>query len=153
MTHATPEQMSAFLRQVHEIVDEHGVAIQYVMPEPDSSGFAYTVGCSELNKPEVVVCGLSPESAHSILNTLYSAMKEGALEPKAGMVLPGIVEDFDVTFTEVTEEHQANVARRFYGDNCEVLQLVMPDMNARWPWEEGYDLDPRVQKTWWVKPD
>lgn len=149
----TPEQLQAFLEGVEQTILEHGTSVQHVFGTEESSAFAYTAGMTDLGMPELCIAGLPPESTGVILNNIRDRAKAGEFILQPGAKLTDVVQDYDVVLAAVDEDHECNVARRLYGDNVRVLQVVMPDMAGRFPWEDGYDLDRRIQKTWWVKPE
>lgn len=109
------------------------------------SGFTYTVGLwHTFRRPELVMIGLDGEDMRLWLNTCAQLGKDEGWpavdEPFRG-VLPGhhlLLREmhsdwYDPLFTGTT-------LNRFYrGVRVPVLQLVWPDSDGRWPWDEHAD--------------
>lgn len=117
--------------------------------DPFEPPFAYTVGLFGLGHPELLVFGLSPEMAMSVLNDLGERIRRG------GDLIPGQLITFDRWPRRVISEEVPNPgeivfsANRFYERPDEasvpVLQLSYDDTEGRFPWEEGYaaEVQPR----------
>jgi hypothetical protein len=59
------------LLEIHCAIKTHGFFIQYVLGDADGPPWAYTIGFLEHDYPELVVLGLSPESAAGILHEVH----------------------------------------------------------------------------------
>jgi hypothetical protein len=143
-----PPDVQAWLDQEDQraarIIRQHGVYIEYVHGDPAhrSTPFAYTVGLFGLTHPELLVFGVTPESACDILNRLAAHVRAGGnLVPGQEIALEGgttrmILEEVstpgDVVYT----------ANRYYERPSEasvpVLQLTYTDDEGRYPWQKGY---------------
>src|SRR5690349_2058266 len=70
----TMRDINDFLRRQNQIIDATGWAVTHVLPtddDPDTTApFAYTVGLTAHDYPELITTGLPPEVAHSLLNDL-----------------------------------------------------------------------------------
>jgi hypothetical protein len=65
-----------FLFHVHGLITRFGWA---VVPVGDGSrAWAYTIGLVEVNHPELVVMGMPPERAGTLLNSLAARIREGS---------------------------------------------------------------------------
>jgi hypothetical protein len=144
------------------MVRKHGWFIQYVGgslcdrpgccddDDDDGPAFAYTIGLFGLRHPELLILGVSPQTAAGVLNDLGQRVKAGQT------LLPGSL----VTFTRwphrIVPEEVPNPqeivlwANSYYGlpegASVPVLQLSYDDTEGRFPWQEGYaapSLQPR----------
>jgi hypothetical protein len=133
-------------KQIEQLVAAHGWAVQGVFADPAAGEptFSYTVGLYRTHKhPELVVFGVSPEVAKTILNRVaFRFAKEG--EP----IVPGvrydeILEGFPVVFVTAGQDgvdsHLYAYEWFYKGQTPPVLQMVWPDTDGRFPWEDGFD--------------
>jgi hypothetical protein len=139
------------------MIRQHGWFIQYVsgslcaMPgcecndsdEDDGPAFAYTIGLFGLNHPELLILGVSPQTASGVLNDLGARVKAGQ------SLLPGTLITFKhwphrIVPEEVPNPHEivlgANSYYRMTQASVPVLQLSYDDLEGRFPWEEGYSM-------------
>lgn len=133
-------------KQIEQLVATHGWAVQGVFADPAEGvpTFSYTVGLYRTHKhPELVVFGVPPEIAKTILNRVaFRFAKDGEV------IVPGarydeILEKFPVVFVTAGQDGVAShlyAYEWFYkGQTPPVLQMVWPDTAGRFPWEEGFD--------------
>ncbi len=69
------------LVDVHLKVERHGFAIQYVIGEGPEPSWAYTIGFLALGHPEVIVFGLTSDSAGGALHALFAEIAAGSFRP------------------------------------------------------------------------
>jgi hypothetical protein len=144
------------------IIRRYGWFIQYVYGDPictepgcscsdqDSVPFAYTVGLFGMNHPELLIFGVSQETAGGVLNELGDRIRAGE------DLLPGQLVTFERWQHKIVPEDVPNPgeivlsANRFYSRPAElsvpVLQLTYDDKAGRFPWNPGYaapDMQPR----------
>jgi Domain of unknown function (DUF4262) len=134
-----------------ELVRRHGWKINYIFAceviEPASDAgegppFAYTVGLFGLHHPELVILGVTPETAAGVLNTLGDRIRAGA------SLMPGTLVGFDEWPHRIIPEQVPNPGEIVFGANrfydrpswfsVPVLQLSHDDCNGRFPWEPDY---------------
>lgn len=154
-------RMAAYDVRAIEIIAEHGVFLQGVFGDEETPSFIYTVGLysgMEVPKhPEFIVFGVPFDAGKGYMNDLaidQVIKKEARFSPG---VLPGFWNDgaLDGYLLEVTDSREhLTMANRFFGESGPVpaLQLFYPDKEGRFPWKEGYDLDPRVQPVLGLPP-
>lgn len=134
-------------KKVQSAIDAHGWAVQAVAPATDDDGapFAYTVGMTVRSLPELLIYGLPSEVATVVLNAAGARMGEdGPLQD--GQRLSGLIQNYDLAVVDAVHTHDLAMARRFYGnDQVQAIQLVWPDQNGRYPWDEGYSIRPTTQ--------
>lgn len=158
----TDPQTQAWLDQedmmVAQTIRKHGVLIEWINGDEHDvpPAFAYTVGLFGLGHPELVVCSLEPHSSSGLLNHLSERVRGGD-NFVAGQLLM-----FEEWPHRVVVEHLPNpgeillVANRHYQRPPEAsvpaYQLTYDDLGGRFPWDDGYRNDPRLQPrpgTWW----
>ena len=103
--------------------------------------FAYSVGIFRtLGHPEILMFGLPPATMHRLINDVGNRVRAGA-RYVAGQRTDEFLEGYDVTFRAVPPFQYAGHlgwATWFYdGEDFPALQMVYPDRDRRWPWEEG----------------
>lgn len=111
-----------YLREIEEIVDRHGWAVQGVGPDPS---WAYTVGLNILGHPELVIVGLPMSMAMDILNRAARVHIDYGIVPGAPVDI-----DYSVIFqTRRIAATHLNVARAFQRESFQetAIQLVWPD--------------------------
>ena len=105
-------------------------------------GWSYTIGIFDTcGKPEIVTVGLAPETATYALNEAAKLLRSGVdLTQRRHRDLVGKV---DCEFRPVDREwveHLMDWATWYYdGADFPVLQAVYPDLENRFPGEEGFD--------------
>jgi hypothetical protein len=147
---------TGYLARTERIVAEHGWAIQGVLPRADDPApgppFSYTVGLSgpQFGHPELVVFGLDPDTAQTILNDLGERVRGGQrlhAGQRIGDLLQGGYE-VELLAVEDSADERAplSVANRLYGHDgpVDALQVVLPDQHYRFPWDSGFDAGMRM---------
>lgn len=146
--------MEAFLAHAREQIAEHGCMIQNVFPTEASPGirFSYTVGLAQPNAfgmarhAEIIAFGLPSHLAERVLDHFVGRVLAGEhFHPGQLDTVKG-GEDYPIMFLEVanSREHLA-LANRFYADDLvagvvPAVQIVFPDDDQRWPWDEGSEV-------------
>ncbi len=126
-------------------IDRCGWHCVHVLPENDCQvQFTYTIGLSEkFRAPEVMVFGFPRERAHELLGVcayLVANGEEIEVDIPDGRILQG---GYKVVFREVSKvafgEYLGTACRFFKGDTFRAVVLFVPDAQARYPWESGYN--------------
>ncbi|MFK7739910.1 MAG: DUF4262 domain-containing protein [Planctomycetota bacterium] len=136
------DDLSEYHKHLLETVAEHGVHITYVAPASGrGAGMAFTVGLWEkYEQPEVVVFGLEPDGAHDLLNAIADECAEDrrfADGEKHDDLLVGYSVRFVAVPPEQVVEHCHGMTWAYEDKPVPCVQLVWPDKNRRWPWQEG----------------
>lgn len=139
--------VDSYLVRIQALIEEHGWAVQGVLPTADDPdpGFGYTVGLTLKGLPEIIIFGLSAELMHSTLNQVAFHMVDHGPH-HAGQVIDYLFGGgYDPIAVQVDPEHfdeeYLTVAGRMYGDlNLSALQLVIPDKEHRFPWDDGFSM-------------
>ena len=149
-------------------IEEYGCSVVSVKQTKYGLGWSYTIGIFDTcGKPEIIAVGLLPETGHFALN-------EAAKLSRAGVDLAkgrhrSLIGEVDCEFRVVDRKWIAQLmgwARWYYGDaDFPVLQAVYPDLENRFPENEGFDkafeqplMQPtapmkRVENDFWASTD
>ena len=129
------------LQDAAKDIAEQGVHIVHVPSSQDGPGFSASIGLwFHYEHPEVIVFGMSDEEAEDLLNAVADAADEGT-SFKPGVNYQDLLVGYPVRFlplpTDKVTEYLKTAERVYHGVEFPVLQLVWPDKEHRWPWEEG----------------
>jgi len=124
-------------------VRKHGWFRTSVFEDGNGPGFSYTTGFwSSVKAPEIIVFSLKPEIAHDVLWDVYRDTAKGVLFP-IGQRLSNVFANVEAVFLPVAKEFYPSHlgwSGWFYGsDDWPCLQLVWPDRNGSFPWEQDYE--------------
>ncbi|MBL4675269.1 MAG: DUF4262 domain-containing protein [Mucilaginibacter sp.] len=118
-----------------------------VMIEADNylPAFVYSIGLYEsFGHPEIICVGLNTDTMGHLINDIRDGAKEGK-HVEAGKAYPDFIKNFDVLFLEVDKtcyKDYVGYASWFYkGKDYPVLQMVWPDKQNKFPWEDGFNED------------
>jgi hypothetical protein len=118
-------------------IDAEGWTIQGVTGDRLHAPFAYTVGLTDFDLPELVVTGLRYNRACALLDEV-AAHSLHCQPPHPGER----VQLDDGPLLEVVSlahpEAHLFTAVALRGPNITALQLVWADDHGRWPWERGH---------------
>ncbi|WP_328465180.1 DUF4262 domain-containing protein [Actinoplanes sp. NBC_00393] len=135
-----------FFDRQSEIIKEYGWAVVHVLPadeDPeDAVPFAYTVGLTGFGFPELAVAGLDPEVGHQILNELACRLCDDGLRLRHGQRIPDLLVDQEVVIVAgaaIDEVFPGAAFARYGDDRVQLRQVVWPDLDDRYPWQEGYE--------------
>ncbi|NED50964.1 DUF4262 domain-containing protein [Micromonospora aurantiaca] len=128
------------LRRQERIIDTIGWAVTYVLPTDDgtvtTAPFAYTVGLTAHDYPELITAGLPPEVAHSLLNDLARRVYDTAERFTHGQRLNDLIAGYDAIIIDgpPTDDLMPGLAISRYGrDQVRLQQMVWPDQQGRFP--------------------
>jgi hypothetical protein len=136
---------------VRDLIAQHGWMVAKVGDQ--GVMFAYTVGLTEtLGHPELIMTGLDPNVAQSILNMAGDRIEKGeSLIPYSSegaesvLFVDGLFGGgYRAAVQRVSpsqRDHRMGVAKVHYearGQDWEALQIIMPDAKGRFPWQLGY---------------
>lgn len=142
-------RMADYLIGTIEKIKEHGWVIQGVFGDKDEPPFAYTVGLAGRGLPELIVSGLPMGAAQPVLNDLARRAVDGIARLEHGARFTDLLAN-EVPMRLIGTDYEAakaetGVARNVQiiqtGDphaEIEVLQLLWPDKEGRWPGDEGF---------------
>ena len=128
-------------REVLDNIAEHKVHVMHVTSEAGVSKFSYTVGLwHHFEQPEVVVFGLDVDAADELLLSVAEACVGGsrfAGGEKHDGLLVGLAVRFLHVEAAVAAQHLGAADWAYEGQPFGCVQLVWPDKEKRWPWQEG----------------
>lgn len=122
-------------------VAEQGVHVVHVPMDGDGPGYSFTIGLwHHYQQPEVVVFGLPDDVTIELLNVLADEADDGK-RFRGGEKHSGLLVDYPVRFVDVPKDKVGDylgAAQWAYeGADFPCVQLVWPDKQKRWPWDEG----------------
>jgi len=126
---------------ITSMIAQSGHAI--IATDDGHRSFAYTIGLTEQDLPEVIIFGMNQQYAGFYLNEAARIMKE------QGAFADGSVNNdlshLPCGFKEVSAEQAEGYALQalYRYEDCPVppkfIQMVVPDREGKLPWDEGYD--------------
>lgn len=124
-------------------IREHGWFNTHVHQDEEGVGFSFSTGFFlDLNMPEIIVFDMDQNAAHQCLWNVHRLFNS-ASKPVQTQRCSKILAKHDVVFLPVDKNQYSDYlgwSRWFYkGDNFECWQMVWPDPNGKFPWEEGFD--------------
>ena len=138
---AHPDKREYLAKREMEAIIEHGHQVRVVFPD-ESGGymFAYSIGRSLKERPEILVTGaLPPPMLGYIVNRVAELDDERGIA--AGDVLNDVLEGYPVRLVAVADMEQAEmfgVTANFGTDDTFALQVLWPDAEGRFPGEPEY---------------
>ncbi|TDB84086.1 DUF4262 domain-containing protein [Micromonospora fluostatini] len=142
--------LDEFFDNQQQHIDRFGWAVTAVLPftgETDTH-IAYTVGLTEHDVPELVIAGLEPHIAHALLNDLARRVHDHAHRLTHGQQIDDLLLGYPAVIVEgpATEALHPGAAHARYGaDRVRLQQIVWPDRQGRFPWDDGYEYPGYVQ--------
>jgi hypothetical protein len=123
-------------------IEEFGCSIVNVKRTNHGLGWSYTLGVFDTcGQPEIITIGLLPDTAQFALNETARLLRTGADLTKGRHT--GLVGEVDCELRPVDQkwvEHLMGWALWYYdGDEFPVVQIVYPDLQNRFPEDEGFD--------------
>jgi hypothetical protein len=148
-----PEDQHPDARDFVDGVRKYGWMATHIYASETSPSFTYTTGlCATKRLPELIVFSLDMGRAHEALRIIISEAEHGNRLP-VGTPISGLFDTVKVFLFPTDKDKHAEYLLRsvwFYDDDpafpCE--QLVIPDNDGRFPWEE--DCDPLFKS---IQPD
>ena len=161
-----------FFQDQNRMIEQHGFSVLCVHGDDDGPGFIYTIGLSEKGMSDLIFIGSSSQQAAAYLMGAAHSQLEGnsltmgRIDPiwnkdeseetvtqkleKAGALVNGF--PVPMVLMEANDRltsHAFSTARRLEAieskRKASLAQVIMPDMEGRFPWEAGYDwLDQNV---------
>lgn len=144
--------VDAALAELEAMVAEHGVAVRVVAgsdPDSDDGAFAYTVGLSRKDHPELVCDGLPQDSSYALLDQLGRRVVEDGVVLEHGQLFHADAADADqglpVAIITAEDDDDLTAVAQLYGARS-ALQVIWPDSTGRLPWHQDYANPPQLQR-------
>jgi hypothetical protein len=137
---------------VRENVAKYGCHVMLIDEDDTNPAFAFSIGLTRTyGQPELICFGLRSKLMHSMINEVASRYARGEVF-REGARLSELIEGFDCELRPMSKaryREYLGYARWFYdGDDFEVFQIVYPDMDGRFPWDEGFTRGDLQPQTW-----
>ncbi len=136
--------MNPIQRMIADNIQKYGLAIQYIFPtcESDGPSFIYTVGLTDIGKPEWIAFGLPPEVMMPILNEMFVEIREGARDAEVSEIADVANVVFRNEAVDIREAKKYAVqAFEYYkgtGMVPQFRQLIWPDEQGIYPDQPGF---------------
>ena len=105
-----------------------------------SPTFTYSAGASERNLPEIIITGLHPVTCGMLINDFLEMLQEGKEILEEGRNYTKVAnmpcQVKRLTYNQASS-HMTAALRINSSAKC--YQLVYPDPNGVFPWEDGYN--------------
>jgi hypothetical protein len=142
--------INSFLRRMNQRIDQQGWAVLTVLPAYDRpmAPFAYTIGLTAHQSPELIIAGVDPCVAEPLLNELARRVVKDAQRFTPGQRISDLLRGYDAILVEGAATAALRPAAAFvhYGeDRVRLQQVVWPDPQGRFPWEPGCTTTPQGQ--------
>jgi hypothetical protein len=123
-------------------IAEHGWSVIGIEDEGGEPPYSFSVGFYRtLGVPELLIMGQKPENAQGLINNAGELMR-GGRRFRTNRRTSGLLEGYPAVFVAVDPRYYreyVGYARWLYrGDDFPMLQLVWPDREGHFPWDEGY---------------
>jgi len=124
-------------------VEEFGCSVVSVKRNENYGlGWSYTIGVFDTSgKPEIITVGLAPDTAHFALNEAAKLLRSGVDLTKGRH--RDLVGEVECEFRPVARkwvEHLMDWTLWYYDDDdFPVIQAIYPDLQDRFPADEGFD--------------
>lgn len=133
-----------FFIAVHENVKKHLCHLNGIGAEVP---FTYSTGLTKGEWPELILTGMHMNQAAGVIMAVVDMMKDDVLKIEHGKVVE-IYEDCPVTFIKVSEkeknERMGVTSRYLGGKPFDAYQIVWADRNQKFPWDEGFEEEFRI---------
>jgi hypothetical protein len=122
---------------VRGLLEEHPWVVIGVERDGCRPPYSYTVGLTELDRPELVITGLSKTRAANVLIAVAEQVLDAGV-PTVGtrIRLPGRRPGEVVRVAEPSVH--LGIAADLFGERLTALQLVYADVRGRWPWDKNF---------------
>jgi hypothetical protein len=137
------EQHVQDFKEVLSHIEDYGCHITLIEADNYLPAFVYSIGLyKKFNHPEIICFGLKVEVMAAIINDALDMIKQGKT------FVPGVGYDdflngYNIYFIEVNKKFYTDYlgyAGRFYDTfDFPTLQLVWPDKESNFPWDEAYN--------------
>jgi hypothetical protein len=131
--------INVVLDKIQRDLAKYGWSAISVFPTEENPGdrFTYTVGLD----PELIVVGIHADAAHSVLSRAADLIKDGEkFEP--GTEREDVLHEYPVALRPVADHFRRDYMRAaevLRGEDFQAVQLVWPDKEGRFPWDDEYE--------------
>lgn len=134
------EGIDSFMQQIKKIINDDGHAIIGTQTEYFGQvlSMSYTVGLAEKGLPEIVVFSIPAQHAAVMLNTAAEMLENGKLPLDVPI---NEIANMPAYFKSIKPEATVgflNIANNRAGKPVDAIQLVWPDVDGKFMWEDDY---------------
>jgi len=138
------EGIQSLFKTIDSNIRKHGFHITWVFEDQDTEEptFSYTAGlATTYQHPEILIFGVDHQTAADLLHAVAEELRKGKrIVPGQ---LYGQIANMPVLFGEVETDKASSQCRLAFmaqpNAEVQVLQMVWPDPNGRFPNEQEYD--------------
>lgn len=140
---------SGLRAELREIIARSGYAVTGVVSDlPEAAHWLYTIGNPPRGLPELIVFGEETSVAGHLLNDINDRLRAGSVLARPGVTIPAILgaeRDLPVRLGAVLPEWaerygpRAGWYHRVPGETVRFLQVIVPDLEGRFPEHPDYD--------------
>lgn len=121
-------------------IEDYGISVQGVFPTKDDDGplFSYTIGMTLVSKPEIILFDFDLEDACRLLNCVWDGLEHAELETGKAIDFDGYL-SMALFFMDIPDEAAKEYACGAYNyfPEAKAVQMILPDVEGRFPWQEG----------------
>jgi Domain of unknown function (DUF4262) len=137
-------------RKLLREIEKDGWTLMYITGNPASADFGFTIGLfASYQHPEIVAVGLNPDSTRWLLNRIAEQVRAGRHFDDVHEFQDVLQNQYGCRFRRLSPKLRHDylgTAIWFYqGDDFPALQAFIPDVNGKYPWEEGVSDDASAQ--------
>lgn len=143
--------------RIENLITQYGFTVMSIFAaegdDDPSPPFSYTVGLGDKGLPELIVFGLPQEVAHGIISNAVDLLIDGKLklgEPASEIgnlaLFPQLIA------TDVAGDYIFQANHRA-GTLLPAIQLVWPDSDGKFPWEQEFDQELAAYQTILFTPE
>lgn len=140
----------ALIRHIDVLIRHVGWAVIKIVPSSAATftPYAYTVGLTEHDLPELIISGLNPDLSQDLLNDLARRAHRTARPFTHLQTISDLLDSVNVVIIDgtPTDALQPNIATaRYTAPRVRLQQIVWPDRHGRFPWQPGCTITPHTQ--------
>lgn len=143
-------ELSEFEQKMLATIKEHGCQILRIF-DPDGQGldFSYSIGFeATLGQPEMLISGLPPETTKDLINDTFVLCRDEGFQLVDFARTDSLIKGLDCVFRSVRADclvpdyfgsaiwYSATQLNRPF---ARAVQLVWPDREGLFPWDQGFD--------------
>lgn len=132
-----------FQADIDRSIAQTGIHIQPILPSDENPPYVYTVGMTLIGAPELIVFGLPPQVAASMIHKMFAEMRMGnrPKNQKDIIDLASVPLRLENVSRSAVDEFtgQGDAYLVSHGHRPKYQQLMWPDEQGIFPNEKGFD--------------
>jgi hypothetical protein len=130
------------LDSVREKIDKHGFTVISTYDADTEVPFSYSVGFAQNHRAELFMELFEPQLCQMIMTQIHTFVsRERDLQP---CVVTGLMKNnLPIALVPLTHTYASrmDISQTIYGTGFDALQVVLPDPQGLFPWEDGFDTE------------